>query len=116
MCTGYAQHDDDDDAAHSDDLASDEELEVSHATLADALETRVGGHRRIGDEDEGHDPEQTGTHQENSKSGMERARAIWAADLDDASATSLSEPQFVAVDKLDDVLPAAKASQRKENR
>ena len=67
--------------------SSDEELEVPHATLADALETRVGGHRRIGDEDEGYDPGQTGTHQENSKSGMERARTIWAADLDDASAT-----------------------------
>ncbi len=39
---------------------------------------------------------------------------MWAADLDDASATTLSEPKFVAVDKLEDVLQAAKTSQRKE--
>ncbi len=106
--------DDDEDEAHSDDLASDEELEVSHASLTDALETRVGGHQRFGDDDAGHEPGQSCTHQENLKSGMERARAIWAADLDDASATSLSEPKFVAVDGLDDGLRAAKASQRKE--
>ena len=38
--------DDDDDQAHSDDIASDEELEVSHNSLEDALETRIGGYQR----------------------------------------------------------------------
>ena len=95
---------DDEDEAHSDDLASDEELEVSHASLADALDSRIGGHRRVGDEDEHVDPAQACTHQENSKSGMERARAIWAANLDDASAKSMTEPKFVVVDKLDEVI------------
>ena len=106
--------DDDDDEAHSDDLASDEELKVSHASLKDALETRVGGHRRLGDEDEETTPGQACTHQENSKPGMERARVMWAADLDDESGTSFRESKFVAVDKLDEVLQAARSSQRQE--
>ena len=107
--------DDDEDEAHSDDLASDEELEVSHVELTDALDTRVGGHRRLGGEDEVDFPARAGTHQENSKSGMEKAGAIWAVDLDDASAKSVSAPKFVDVEKLDEVLQEAKKSQRKES-
>ena len=44
--------DDDSDDANSDNLASDIELEVSHADLASALETRIGGHQGAGDDDE----------------------------------------------------------------
>ena len=50
--------DDDEDDANSDDLASDVELEVSHADLAGALETRIGGHQCARDEDE----QQSRTH------------------------------------------------------
>ena len=39
------QNDDLDDA-HSSDMASDEELEVSHEDLKEALETKVGGKAR----------------------------------------------------------------------
>ena len=34
--------DDDEDEANSDDLASDVGVKISHANLADALETRIG--------------------------------------------------------------------------
>ena len=36
----------DSDDGHSDDLLSDEELELTRGDLAQALETRVGGQRR----------------------------------------------------------------------
>ena len=74
--------DDDEDDANSDDLVSDVELDVSHVDLAGALETRIGGHQVAGDEDE----PQSRTHYENSRSGMERGKAMWAADDDDVSA------------------------------
>ena len=78
--------DDDEDEAHSDDLASDEELEVSYVELTDALDTRVGGRRGLGGKDEVDYLARAGTHQENSKSAMEKAGAIWAVYLDDESA------------------------------
>ena len=43
--------DDDEDEANSDHLVSDVELEVSHANLENALETRIGGHQGAEDED-----------------------------------------------------------------
>ena len=40
---------------------------------------------------------------------------MWAADIVDTFAKSVAETKFVVVDKLDDALQAAKASQRKEH-
>ena len=45
---------------------------------------------------------------------MERGKTIWAADDDDVSNASAIETKFVAVEKLDNVLKEAKASQRRE--
>ena len=44
--------DDDEEDANSDNLASDVELEVSHADLESALETRIGGHQSARDDDD----------------------------------------------------------------
>ena len=45
--------DDDDDDENSDNLASDEELEISHAGLAEALQTRIDGRQNEEDDNVG---------------------------------------------------------------
>ena len=80
--------DDEDEEAHSDDLASDKELELSHANLTDTLETRVGD-QRLGDENDDHVPGHDLTHHGHSECGMERARSMWAADQDEEACAHL---------------------------
>merc|ERR1712086_1107910 len=46
---------------------------------------------------------------------MERGKAIWAAEDDDVTTASATEAKFVAVEKLDNVLKEARASQRRES-
>ena len=66
---------DDEDSACSDDLVSDEELEVTNDSIQDALTTKVGGRGRE-DDDEG----RAGTHRENSSTGMSLAQALWTPE------------------------------------
>ena len=108
---------DDSDDAPSDDQVSDEELEVSHARLNEALETRVGGRGPETREDDGGagDPENAkeGSHRENSTSGMALAKDVWANN-DDGAPSRAQEPNFVTIEALDDVLAEARKSQRRE--
>ena len=73
---------DDDADCRSDDLISDEELELSMEELAEALETRIGGKQpgQKNDIDDNEDPEEL-THFENSRSAIDLAQAVWAAEL-----------------------------------
>ena len=95
---------DDEDSACSDDMVSDEELEVTHGSIEAALKTKLGGREREGDDDDG----AVGSHQENSASGMDLAKALWmpesceGPDIDtahktNASCLGLSEAEMKAV-------------------
>ena len=99
------------DDAHSSDMASDEELEVSHADLQVALKTRIGG-RAAGNRDDGAaDVDMNGalTHHENSSVGVEIAQHVWSA-----RPCGTQEPTFVKVGDTKDMIRDAQASQRKE--
>ena len=69
-------------AGHSSDLASDEELETSHADFKAAMATKIGGRERkdaAGDGAVG-DVEANVSHQRNSAEGMEIAQDVWATE------------------------------------
>ena len=103
------QNDDLDDA-HSSDMASDEELEVSHEHLKEALETRVGGKARTAAEETSDlKVEGQASHHVNSSSRIDIAQAVWGS-----SGQGTNLPCFVPVTKLDEVLDAARKSQRRE--
>ena len=105
---------DDSDSACSDDMVSDEELEVTHASIQAALATRLGGHGREEDE-EG----KAGSHRENSSTGMSLAQAVWtpeenvSSDFGRARKTS-PEGLGLGESELKAVLDEAKKSQRRE--
>jgi hypothetical protein len=88
-------------------MADDVELEVSHADLKEALVTKIGGRTRK--EGEERDEGKT-SHHDNSASGVNVAQGIWASSNDGSR-----EPSFVQPKAVDEVLQAAKASQRREN-
>ena len=103
--------DEEDEGGHSSDMASDEELEVSSADLHAALQTRIGGSARAED-DQGDDIDEMAqkvSHHRNSAKGMNIAQRVWGG-----SSAGRSEPKFVQVGELKEVLQAARQSQRKE--
>lgn len=105
---------DDSDSACSDDMVSDEELEVTHASIEAALATRVGGHGR-GDDEEG----KAGSHRENSSTGMSLAQSVWTPDKhasSDFGRARKKQPSGLglAESELSAVLDEAKKSQRRE--
>ena len=70
---------DDNDDAHSSDMATDEELEVSHAALQEAFETRVRGREceeGLGDDD----AEGAASQQQNSTTGITQAQGVWGCE------------------------------------
>ena len=72
---------DGEDEPHSDDIGDedDEELEVSHEQLVEALETRIGGREKKPDAGHNDSTEDAG-HRANSAAGIANAQAIWKAE------------------------------------
>ena len=97
--------DESDDEGHSSDMADDEELEVSHIDLQEALLTKIGGRSRKDGEDK---EEGKASHHENSVSGVNVAQGIWRVGAD-----GKQEPTFVHPKAVDQVLQAAKTSQKR---
>ena len=99
--------DDDEEDCNSQDVVSDEELEISTTTLIDALTTRIGGKEAEGPANAIAGP----THFQNSTAAIERNQDIWSSTLEnkEAQIPSCVEPQ--AIDAL---MMVAKLSQRKE--
>ena len=100
--------DDLDDDGNSQDIVSDEELEISRATLHDALITRIGGreHAATDEKSEG------ASHFQNSTAAIELNQSFWDSSLDNKDALI---PSFVQPSALKDILAAAKTSQRREH-
>ena len=112
ICNFFAVHrmrprdDDDEDDCNSQDVVSDEELEISKASLADALATRIGGK-------EGQDTDTTDkgpSHFQNSAAAVELNQNRWNSVLDNQDAQI---PTFLEPKELDEVLAAAKQSQKR---
>jgi len=99
--------DDDSDGGNSQDIVSDEELEISRASLEDALATRVGGKETDGKEDDAGP-----THFQNSTSAIAMNQSIWEAQLENDGA---QVPSFIEPQALQEVLKAAKTSQKREH-
>ena len=106
---------DGEDDHHSDDLGAedDEELEVSHDQLLEALETRIGGRDKKKDGEHNDSNEEVG-HRENSKEGIAKAHTTWKSELpaDEVSTTGLEST--LPREAIEKVLKAARASQRRE--
>ena len=83
---------DGEDHAHSDDLGNedDEELEVSHEQLIEALETRTGGRNHKNDADHTDSNEEAG-HRVNSAAGIANAQTMWRAEAANEMASALNE-------------------------
>ena len=68
------------DDGNSDDIVSDEELQVSSDQLIDALTTRIGGKTRTEDSADAEARQGGATHYENSRSAMNLAQDVWHTD------------------------------------
>ena len=104
--------DDDDDCYHSSDVASDEELTLQKEDLKDALTSRIGGKFRILPDDtctKDQEEDDQLDHYENSSAGMTLAQAVW-----ETGECGRQRPVCTADCDLEQVLAAARASQRKE--
>ena len=106
--------DDDVDDARSDDMVSDEELEVKHEDLVEMLQTRIGGHEKdVGiDDTEGQDDERGKSHHANSSEGCALASATWTAAAESSASLSCDEGMRWARG----VVERAKASANKSRR
>ena len=105
--------DDDENSACSDDMVSDEELAVTHASIEAALVTRVGGRGREED-DEG----KAGSHKDNSSTGMSLAQTVWTPNNSVNSDISRAEERRVhglglSEPEMNAVLGEAKKSQKR---
>lgn len=101
----------DSDDALTDEAVSDEELEVTHEALTDALETRIGG-RDVHSDDAEKDEEAVHSHRVNSSTGMQLAGEIWHHG--GAQQHRKFDAQPGDEEKHKKVLEAARASQRRE--
>jgi len=102
--------DDDEDDCNSQDIVSDEELEISKSSLAEALISRIGGKDQEGEEEK--DDESGPSHYQNSAAAMAMNEEIWAAQLENSEATI---PSFIEPQALNDVFTSAKQSQKREH-
>ena len=109
MCVHRVRPQDDRDSSggNSDDVVSDEDLTVSHDSLANALKTRVGGR------EDGEKTADNSTHRENSTSAMQLGEDVWGAQ-DDATAHAEPAPHVSAPDNLQEIFKAARTSQSRE--
>ena len=101
------------DDGHSSDMASDEELEISHTDLHKALTTKIGGRGGANDEEEGegieHGISGNATHHDNSTTGIQVAQGVWGC-----AEGGRQEPEFVSVGCVKEIVQAARDSQRRE--
>ena len=103
--------DNESDECNSDDLVSDEELQVSNASLSQALNTRIGGKQCGQDFNEG-----SMSHFQNSEAAISLGQHIWGSSSgSSASASARNVPSFVAPTELEKVFKEATASQKREN-
>ena len=94
----------------SDEDFSDEELELTEADLARALQTRIGGRESQG---KGAKKEPSGgkaTHEQNSRQGIRVAQQVWSR-ADDLLVKE-SDGGTLDSERMKDSLKAARASQR----
>ena len=102
--------DDESDENNSDDLVSDEELQVSTASLAEALNTRIGGKQRGTEVAEG-----SVTHFQNSEATMSLGQHIWGGGSGSPTTSDArNAPSFVTPTDIEKVFKEANASQRRE--
>ena len=85
--------DDDESDANSDDIVSDEELQMSAASLKEALSTRIGGKDTANKNADVDDAGNAMSHYKNSESAMKLADTVWGHD-DSASAAKAKQPSF----------------------
>ena len=102
------QDDDDFSAANSDDVAEDEELEVNHDNLTEALLTRIGGRGGAADSTTA----DSVSHKHNSTDAMGLSDDIWNCAFPERYA---SNPSFTVPGNLTAVLKEAAASRQKEH-
>jgi len=101
--------DDGSEDGNSDDIISDEELQVSQTTLAEALATRIGG--REGTEAEEEEGVEGGaSHYHKSLAAMTLGQDVWKSEAGDQGATA---PEFDAPASLEAIFAAATASQKR---
>ena len=106
---------DGEDEPHSDDLGNDvdEELEVSHEQLIEALGTRIGGRDPKNGADHNDSTEDAG-HRANSAAGIKDAQTIWKVAAANGEASVAGLENTLPSDELGKVLKAARASQSRE--
>ena len=97
---------DDSEVGNSDDVISDEELQISSERLAEALATRIGGreHRADADTEEAGDG-----HYQNSLTAITLAQDVWKFDGPNDKAAA---PHFSVPKAIKEILDGAVASQR----
>ena len=69
-------HDEESDCGNSDDIIEDEELQLSSATLEEALGTRVGGKAQSASVDEQEKAEGGASHFQNSSAAMDLGQEV----------------------------------------
>ena len=107
LCVHRVRPDNDDaEVGNSDDVISDEELQISSDKLAEALATRIGGRERRADAD----TEEPGDgHYQNSLTAITLAQDVWKSD---APSDEAAMPQFSVPKAIKEILDGAAASQR----
>jgi len=106
--------DEDAEDCNSDDIISDEELELSSHNLAEALTTKIGGRDPDGMVS-GEDALESGTHHANSEAAMQLGAEVWAGGSGSSDPhTSCSMPSFTAPAAVTAALKDATASQKGE--
>ena len=106
--------DDESDCGISDDIVSDEELQVSNVSLADALITRIGGQQQK--ENRSSDgKDESLSHFQNSEAAITLGQSIWGSSCGNSSSSDARvAPSFVAPQSIENVFKEATASQRRE--
>ena len=95
----------------SDEDFDEQKLELGDDDIQEALETKIGGHEANGNHYEGNDETGKATHEENARSGIAIADAVWKTKVDPKNAKT---HRFERPDTLDDILLAARDSRKRE--
>ena len=101
-----------DDRGGSDDMISDEELDLTKEELAEALKTRIGGKQPAAKDVDHVDTPLELCQFENSSSAIERAQTIWAAEL---KGEDKKGPRFSKLPKCLSTLFKAAATSRSKD-
>ena len=84
------QDDMDSDLGNSDGFFSDQELHVSHETLQEAMQTRIGGRRRKNRDDADDDAVAGASHYHNSQAAVSLADQVWQCEVVGAAMATLA--------------------------